>query len=410
MKVLFLYSYYKPEQTSGAHLAEALRKGLAEAGHTMEIYAPYPCRGVSDKVRLEYKKRKTEFDFDGAARVHRFWLYKESKHSILRAIRYSILELQLLLCGIRAVKPDIIPMESTPPINGLIGAILKKIKGVPYVYTVQDIFPDSLVNTGMAKEGSVLWRIGSWVSEITYKNAEHIVVISNNMREKLICKGVPEYKISVIYNWIDTETVVPVKREENSLFEEFKISRDKFTITYAGNLGNSQNIMILAECAKQLKRYEDIQFVIFGDGSEKNKLFDIIKEYRLKNIQLFPMQPSERVSEVYSLGHVSMITCKKGVGGSAFPSKAATIMAAETPIIASFDLDSDLCQMIQSEKVGLCAEAEDVQCAVNQILKFYNNRGICVEYGKNGRHLAETHFSKTAGVKKRIAILEKYCR
>ena len=296
MKILLLNAYYKPDKTSSAHFGEDIRRALAEAGHTMELYAPTPTRGVSDEVRREYaKNRRYEEELDGALHIHRFPLFREGKNSLGRAFRYGIQELQHLWFGLRAKDIDLLPVSSTPPINGLIAILIKKWKKVPYIFTVQDMFPESLVNTGMTKKGSLLWKIGNWVSNVTYRNAEHIVVICDSMKKTLIEKGVPAEKITVVYNWIDTEATVPVPREENPLFDEFGLDRNKFYLTYAGNLGNSQNVPLLVDCAERLKDREDIAFVIFGNGSEKEKLEARIAESGLTNIRFLPLQPLEKV-------------------------------------------------------------------------------------------------------------------
>jgi glycosyltransferase involved in cell wall biosynthesis len=230
------------------------------------------------------------------------------------------------------------------------------------------------------------------------------------MKENLIAKGVPAEKISVVYNWINTEATLPVSREENPLFEEFNLDRSQFIVTYAGNLGNSQNVELLVDCAEALKEKTDIRFVIFGSGSEKEKLEKRIADSGLANIELLPLQPMEKVSQVYSLGDASFVICKKGVGEGAFPSKAVSIMATGTPIIASFDLDSDLCRILRDENVGLCADAEDVAGAVAAIEKLYNDRALCAQMGENARNLACSRFSKEAGTAAKVAIYEKYAR
>ena len=411
MKILFLSSYYKPEKISSAHFGEDLRGALAASGHTMELYVPTPTRGVSSEVRTDYKKNhKIELEYDGALKVHRFPLFREGKNSLGRAFRYGIQELQHLWFGLRAKNIDLMPVSSTPPINGLIAILIKKWKKIPYVFTVQDMFPESLVSTGMTKKGSLLWKIGSWVSNVTYRNASHIIVICDSMKDTLVAKGVPAEKISVVYNWINTDATVPVSREENPLFDEFGLDRDKFYLTYAGNLGNSQNVSLLVDCAEQLKGHEDIRFVIFGSGSEKEKLEKRIAESGLANIKLLPLQPVERVSQVYSLGDASFVLCKKGVGAGAFPSKAASIMATGTPIIASFDLDSDLSRMLETENVGIAAEAENVDAAVAGIRKLYEDRQLCEKMGENARKLACSRFSKEVGTAGRIAVFEKYAK
>lgn len=409
MKLLNLNAYYKPDQTSGGHLGADLRGALTAAGHTIELYTPTPTRGVSDEVRREYKKNhRDETEFDGKLHIHRFPLYREGKNSLGRAIRYAILEVQHLWFGLRAKDIDLMPVSSTPPINGLVAILIKKWKKIPYVFTVQDMFPESLVSTGMTKKGSLLWKIGDWVSNVTYRNAEHIVVICDSMKQTLVEKGVPAEKISVIYNWIDTENTVPVPREENPLFEEFNLDRQKFYVTYAGNLGNSQNVSLLVDCAEQLQCYSDMEFIIFGNGSEKEKLESKIAKSGLKNVKLLPLQPFEKVSQVYSLGDVSFVICKKGVGVGAFPSKSASIMATGTPIIASFDLDSDLCRILEAENVGVGADAENVDAAVAAIRKLYENRELCKEMGENARKLACNKFSKEVGTATKIAVFEKY--
>ena len=100
--------------------------------------------------------------------------------------------------------------------------------------------------------------------------------------------------------------------------------------------------------------------------------------------------------------------CKKGVGGGAFPSKAASIMATATPVIASFDTDSDLCRIIDSENTGICIEPENVAAATDAIMKLYSNKELCREYSENARRLACTKFSRETGVSKRIEIYERY--
>lgn len=408
MRVLFLESYFKPEKTSGAHLAQDLRDALVDAGHTMQIFAPTPCRGISDEVRREYKKKRKETECGGAVSIYRYPMFKEGRNSLLRAARYSLIEAALLWHGLTCKSADILPMGSTPPINGLMTTLIKKIRKIPFVYTVQDLFPDSLVSTGMTRRGSILWKIGDWVSNLTYKNAEHIIVISESLKESLVERGVPAEKVSVVYNWIDTEKTKPIERENNTLFDEYGLSRDKFYITYAGNLGNSQNVDLVVDCAEAFKDNADIFFVIFGEGSEKQRLEKRIIESGLENIKMLPMQNQDRVSEVYSLGDASFVMCKKGVGGGAFPSKAASIMATATPIIASFDLGSDLCKIIASEKVGLCIEPENTNEASEAVKKLYSDKLLREELSANARKLAETKFSRAAGVSKRIEIYEKF--
>lgn len=414
MKMLRLSPYYAPERISSTHLTENLEAAYAAAGFQTEIYVPTPTRGITDEEWRTYRKIKYEEKLDGKLIVHRFSMFREGKNPIGRALRYVLVNLIQYHKGCHAKDITLITGGSTPPTQGVLCSLVakrlsKKYKRpVPFIFNLQDMFPESLASTGLAKKGSLLYRIGEKISAFTYRNATEIMVISENMKAALLEKGVPAEKISVIYNWIDTEAALPVEREHNELFDELGLDRDKFYLTYAGNLGNSQNVDILLSCADALKEKDDIRFVIFGGGSEKDKFEKKIADSGLTNIALYPLQPMEKISQVYSLGDASFVTCKKGVGAGAFPSKAATILSTATPIIASFDLESDLCRILTENKAGLCADAEDVQGAVDAILTLYNDRNLVAQYGQNARRLACDRFSKEVGTAAKVALFEKY--
>lgn len=413
MKVLKLSSYYAPERISSSHLTVDMEEAYIKAGITTEVYAPTPCRGISKEERKTYKKIKYEEKENGKIVIRRFAMFKEGRNPIGRALRYVLVNLVHYHKGVHAKDVDAIVAGSTPPTQGVLCAkVAKKLskkykRPVPFIFSLQDMFPESLVHAGLCKENSILCKIGNKISNYTYRHATHIRVISDSMKETLIKKGVPAEKITVIYNWIDTEATVPVAREDNPLFDELGLERDKFYVTYAGNLGNSQNVEVLLECAAALKDKEDLRFVIFGGGSEKDRFEKRIADSGLTNVRLFPLQPMERVSQVYSLGDLSFVTCKKGIGIGAFPSKTVSILATGTPVIASFDLDSDLCRILKEHQAGLCADAEDAQGAVDAIYTFYSNRELCQQYGVNARRLACDRFSKEAGTAANIALLQQ---
>lgn len=414
MKIIRLSPYYAPERISSSHLTQDLEEAYAAKGFTTELFVPTPTRGITAQEREQYKKIKYEEKYGGKLIVHRFSMFREGKNPILRAFRYVLVNVIQYFKGIGAKDVDVILGGSTPPTQGVLCALVakrlrkKSKKQIPVIFNLQDMFPESLVTTGLTKRNSLLYKIGLKMSDYIYRNATHIMVISTNMRDALLERGVSAEKISVVYNWIDTEATYPVARENNDLFEEFDLPRDGFYVTYAGNLGKSQNVELLVDCAEQLKMHGDIYFVIFGEGTEKEKLQKRIADSGLTNIVLLPLQPMEKVSQVYSLGDASFVICKKGVGSGAFPSKAVSIMATGTPIIASFDTDSDLCRIIETENVGLCAEAENADAAAKAVLTLYNDREKCKQMGANARNLACSRFSREAGTAARIAVIEKY--
>jgi len=405
MNILFLSSYFHPEQAASFYLWENLREAFADRGYNMELYAPTPTRGITNETREEYKRKKYEEFYNGRLKVKRFSMIREGKSPLQRAFRYLLCNIRHCYSGCNAKTVDIIFVGSTPPTQGWIATKVKRKLKVPFVYCLQDIFPDSLVGTGITKKKSLLWKIGRKIEDDIYKNADKIIVISEDFKKNIIEKGVPESKIEVIYNWVDEKAVVPISRNENKLFDELGLSRDLFYIVYAGNLGHAQNIDIIIDAANELSTREDIRFVIFGSGGSEKELKGKAAKLNLKNLTFFPIQPSERISEVYSLGNAAIVTCKPGLGKSAMPSKTWSIMSSGTAILANFDEETELQKIIETQKIGLFSKAGDVEKFSDAIVNLYENSERCLEFGKNGRNFILKNLTKEVGTSKYIDVI-----
>ncbi len=373
MIIQFLDAYFEPEQIAFTHLENDLLESLSDEDNQIHVICPIPTRGVSADTAKEYKHRKTEELYDGHVHVRRFLAPQEGKNPLIRAIRYFWCNLRAYQLGIRDRDCELVFCNSTPPTQGWIaGKVARKLK-VPFVYSLQDVFPDSLVTTGLTKEGSLLWKTGSILEKKTYSYCDKIIVITEAMRQNLLDKGVTDGKIYLISNWIDTEKTKPIAREENRLFDEFDIDRSKFIVLYAGNFGEAQGADIMLQAAEKLQGEGDIQFVIFGGGSGYENASR--KAESLSNVFIHPLMPQDRVSEVYSMGDAAVITTKKGVGKSGMPSKTWSIMACNTRIIASYDQDSELCAIIKKYHAGICVEPENTDEFIHAILTLQKEKG-----------------------------------
>lgn len=403
MKILFLNAYFAPETIAFTHLEADLIDGLLAEGHEITVLCPTPSRAVSDEVRKEYKKKKHETLFDGRVTVHRFSAPREGRNPIIRALRYFWCNARERRLAKRYKGTDLVFAVSTPPTQGLLAGKVAKRLSCPFIYSLQDVFPDSLVTTGLAKKDSLLWRIGRKIENKTYARADAIVVISEAIRKNLLDKGVPEEKIAVIPNWIDTDAVRPVAKENNRLYDEFGIAKDKFTVLYAGNMGAAQGADVILDAAELLKDNAGIRFVIFGGGAG----FDVARARAegLPNVFIHPLLPADRVPEVYSLGDLALITCKKGTGTAGMPSKTWTIMACGTPILAAFDTDSELAEILAAASAGKAIEPENAQLLAEEIHAFAVLSPE--ERPTGGRAYVETNASRELCVGKYVELLAK---
>lgn len=409
MKVLLFKTYYEPESVASPYLGIHIQETFAKEGFKMELFTPTPSRGLDNETIAKYRKIRVEQKLGGMLTVRRFPLYAEGKNPILRALRYFIQCIKLFMIGIfnkHAKDADIIMVSSTPPIIGPTAGLIKKCRHIPLIYNLQDIFPDSLVGTGLAKKDGLLWKIGRVIENFTYRNADKIIVISQDFKRNIMAKGVPEEKIEVIYNWVDEQAVVHIPRKNNPIFDELGLDCEKFYIVYAGNLGNAQNVEIIIDAANELRDYIDINFIIFGTGGLELDYKNKVKTLELDNISFFPLQPYEKVSQVYSLGNACVVSCKKGLGGSAMPSKTWSIMSAGRAVIANFD-EGELKNIIEDNNCGIFTKAGDKKAFKNAILELYHNQEKAVQLGKNGRQFIMENLTREIGTSKYVKVVKE---
>lgn len=405
MRILYFDQYYPPEQASGSHLVQDLLDGMAARGWDVDVYVPTPTRGVDEATRRLYKReRKVESTRGGRVIVHRMSLMREGSSPVARALRFCLFSLECFAKALTA-RYDVVFTGSGPPTQGFVVGLASRLRHRPLVYNLQDVFPDSLVTTGLASKGSLSWRIGRRIEDSSYRSASKIITVSERMRENVLAKGADPKKLSVVMNWEDLEAVREIPKEENALYNELGINPNIFTVLYAGNLGSSQDLMSLVDLAEDAKD-EGVQFVIVGSGSEEGHLKDAVFERGLGNVLFRPLQPVERVSEVYSMADVAYVSCAAGVGAAGFPSKCWSIFAASRPVLASFDVESDLGDAIRTHGLGLVSNPKDRASRFKNLLLLMRDETSRSKAGQEARRFAEIYGEKTKSVERYLNVIE----
>ena len=404
MKVLYFDQYFPPEKASGSHLVQDLLDGMAKSGWEVNVFVPVPTRGVSDEVREFYKKNRIESTRGDRVLIHRMSLCREGKNPIQRAFRYMVFSIKCF-CKALDEKYDVVFTGSGPPTQGFVIGLASRIKRKPFIYNLQDIFPDSLVTTGLAAEQSIPWKIGRCIEDSSYRNATRIITISERMRANILAKGADASKVSVVMNWEDVDTVTQVPKENNHLFEELGIDSNIFTVLYAGNLGGSQGMESFLELAEDSSDLP-IQFVIVGEGSEEEHLRSLASSMGLNNLLFRPLQPVSRVAEVYSMADIAYISCAPGVGKAGFPSKAWSIFATGKPVLASFDGDSDLGDAINDSHLGAISDPSDRLSRNKNLRSLFTDSQRRAEAGVNARRFAELKGSRDKAVSSYLEVIE----
>ena len=348
---------YIPELSAGNHLAVNLVEDFKAAGHDIELIVPVGSSFIENETdSYNYLVHRIKSNFIGTS-------------TLKRMLRYIDTSIKMFFKLMRIKDADIILSHSMPPTIGPLSVIAGKVKKIPVVYWEQDIVSQSIITTGITRKKvtrKIFYSVSKILENISLKGCTQIITISQKFKKQHVTDGIKPSKVDVIYNWIDTNKIYPLQRKDNSLFDKYNLDRSKFYVTYCGNLGVPQNVEIMVDAAEMLQG-EDIQFIIIGGGSREEKIKSYIKEKRLPNLEIFPLEPLENANEVYNIGDIGLVIAKAGTSNNGFPSKTWSILSAGQVIISCFDLDSELSNFVADSKSGIVVELCDF--TANRVFK-----------------------------------------
>jgi len=394
MKWLLITAYFPPEIGSASFLFYELGRELARQGEKVIVITGFPTYNVKpEDLPEKYLKGyclKESIEGMDVIRVRTLGLPRYVP--VARGIEQFITAFLFLLRGLSIRKADFerILVYSPPLPLGLTAYALSRIKGVPFVFNLQDIFPQSAIDLGVLKS-SALINLFRGLERFIYKKANMVTCHSEGNRGHVVSCGGNARRVRVVPNWVNTDEIFPGSRR-NGFSKKWDIE-DKFVVSFAGVIGYSQDIDIVLDSVRYLKDCPDLWFVIVGDGVVKERLVKKALESGIRNVLFIPMQPKEIYPLILHSSDVCLATLKKEVKTPVVPSKILGIMAAGKPVVASLDLSGDAPKIIEEAKCGVCVEPENAKLFSEAILKFYNNRSLAEEYGNNGRMYAENNFS-----------------
>ncbi|MHC4131439.1 MAG: glycosyltransferase family 4 protein [Planctomycetota bacterium] len=381
MRILFIAHYFQPEPP---FIGLPFAKKLASYGHEVEVltgFPNYPDGKIYEGYHLRPLQRE-EIDGIGVIRVP---LYPSHDRSAMRRfLSYSSLSISQAMIGPFVVKPaDIAFVCQGPATIGLPAWIIKMLRRVPFVFNIQDIWPESLVNSEMFTNKLGIKIVDRWC-RFVYKRASKIVVITEGFKQKLCERGVPKHKIEVIYNWCDETHFCNAKRDE-SLAKELGME-GKFNVLFAGNMGLAQAISAVLDAAALVRdECPDVQFVFMGTGVEVEKLKNKAKEMNLNNVLFHDRRPRSEIGAVLCLADVLLVHLRNDpVFDMWLPSKTQAYMATGRPILMG--IRGDARELVEKAKAGLPFEPENPRSLADAVKKFRSMpREQLDQMGDNGK-------------------------
>lgn len=419
MRILLLTAYFPPDTGSAAHLFYELGRAFVERGHEVTVLTSMPGYHALGPLEKYRGKKRIKEDMDGME-VVRVATPQPPRHLLVgRALWQFGGALAFFLAGLALPSHDVAIVYSPPLPLGLTAWGLKKLRGIPFILNVQDLFPQSIIDLGLLRNRWLI-RFFEAMERFVYQQANAITVHSEGNRQHIARKlGIEKAeKIRVIPNWVDTRFIQPGPRV-NWFREEYNLG-NAFIVSFAGVLGYSQDLDVVLEAARILNggrwKMEDVSwkteggdwqsaignpnseilFLIVGDGVEKARLEAKARQIGLDNVRFLPMQPREKYPAVLHASDIGLVTLHAEVRTPVVPSKILSIMAAGRPVVAAMNLDGDGPRLITESRCGLCVPPEDPQALAQAVLKLYHDPSLRQELGRNGRRYAEEHLSLEA--------------
>jgi colanic acid biosynthesis glycosyl transferase WcaI len=404
MDILLVTINYLPEIGGAPHLIHELALTLQERGHKVTVLTGYP-RYNLEVIPPQYRRGLYMQDALDGVPIRRIRIPSLPRgNKIARGVEHFVFGLWLSTLTLFAHRADVALVFSPPlPLPWLV-SMVGKVRRMPVVVNIQDLFPRQAVELGMLTS-PMLIRMFEGMERQMHRLATGVTVHSPGNREHVIQRGGRPEKAHVVYNWINTERIRPGQRDNDFAHEHRLVGR--FVVSYAGTMGWAQDMGTIISSSARLRDQPDILFLLVGDGVEREQALARSTELGLESIVWLPMQPWSVYPDVLAASDVSLINLHPKLRTPVVPSKLLSIMAAARPVVASLPPESDARRIITEAKCGLFVEAGDGEALADAILRLYSDRALAEQMGQRGRAYVEAHFSSTVCIDRMEAILKQ---
>ena len=394
MRILILTQWFQPESFfKGLPFA----KELVKRGHEVHVLTGFP-NYPGGRLYPGYKVKLWDYEEMDGIPVYRVVLYPSHDNSAIgRILNYISFAMSASLIGLFLIpKVDVVYVYHPPATIGLPAIIFKLLRGIPFVYDIQDLWPDTLQITGMFNNRLGLQIVHKWCYFI-YKQAARIVVLSPGFKEKLRERGVPRDKIEVIYNWTTEEDVLD-NRPDECLAQELGLA-GRFNVVFAGNMGLGQDLDAVLDAAGiLLVQGPNVQFVFLGGGVDEPRLKERVKKMNLLNVIFLPRRLATDMSPIYAIADVLLVHLKDHpLFRITIPGKIQAYLHFGKPIIIG--VRGDAADLVQQAGAGITCEPENPKSIADAVAKMSQMPLEKLdEMGKNGRRFYERELSLNVGV------------
>ena len=397
MHILLIHQAFAALDEPGGTRHHELARYLAQKGHKVTVIAS-PVSYLTGNG--QQKRVRKQVDDLGVTIIRSYTLPVLHRSFVWRIFGFLSFMVSSFVNGLFVRKVDLV-WGTTPPIfQGPTAWLLARLKGVPFLLEVRDLWPAFAVAVGVLKNKTLI-RLSEWLERFLYKHADLVMVNSPGYIEHVKTRGALE--VALIPNGADPAMFDPA--EDGAAFRQAQGLEDRFVVLYAGAHGLSNDLDVVLDAAALLKDNPAIRIVFLGDGKEKPRLQIRATEMGLTNVLFLPPVPKSAMAEALAASDACLAILKPiELYKTTYPNKVFDYMAAGRPVILA--IDGVVRQVIEEAQAGISVTPGDPVSMAKAITDLASNPAKCRKMGKNGRLAIENKFSRIELAEKFTALLE----
>lgn len=401
VNILYISQYFPPEVCAPAVRVHGFAREWARAGHAVGVLTGFPNHpeGVLHPgYRLRWLRGFSREDRE-AIGVYRTWLFPAANRAFCgRIANYASFALSASATGpLVAPRHGVVIATSPQLLVAAAGYLVARSRGLPFVFEVRDLWPQSLEAVGAAGKHSCLYRGLDRLAHFLYSHADRIVLDGEAKRSRLVDAGVPVEKTAVVRNGPNAdfcfEPASPAERNARRRVRKRLGLGRQFLVAYFGTLGLAHGLETVLHAADRLRGFRDIVFLLVGEGAERDRLHKQARQLRLNNVLFLGKQPHDKMPGFLAAADVCLVPLRnREVFKTAIPSKLFEAMAAGKPVILG--VEGEARDILTAAEAGIPVRPEDPARLAEAILRIYGNANLARGLGANGRRAFLAKYSR----------------
>ncbi len=356
--------------------------------------------------RAEGPKLPALEEWEGA-RVTRLSVPPSNRPSTLQRVAAGVLfSCRALASACTRRRYDVILVGTNPPPAPLAGRCARALRGVPYVYLIHDLYPDTAVALGHLSQDGRPARIARRCQTKWLQSAAGVIVLGRCMAEHVASEyGVSEDAVDVVPMWADPDEI-PMLPKSTPYREKNDLSG--FLIFYSGNIGHYQDFETVLRAAKLLKdERPDITFVLVGDGAQRETLEQRVADEQLANVRMMPFVPAEDFPSALASADALLVSLAPGIEGLCVPGKFYTSLAAGRAILGISGPRSEIARVLTEAECGLHVRNGQAEEFADAATRLADDAALTEKLGHNARQVLCDKFTLETAATDFYDVLER---